>query len=496
MWRFSMHEFPMRQSLVHCLLRRGRSGLAVGFCFLPLWPASAEPLNPNPAGHGKLVPMTARDGGPAGQRALSLDSGTGRVLAIAGAAANVFVADPKVVQVRPASASALFVFGLIPGRTTIAAFDGGGHPLAQYDVTVRPSSYGAVSASEAIARALPDARAGVRGTPGGLVVTGEVATAADAEEALGIARSYATAGQTLQSELNVAASVTVGLKVRITEMTRQVTRALGVDWSTLGTIGRYTVNFATGNGVAATLSNVYNAKGISVDNVIEALAQDNLVHVLAEPNLTARSGESASFLVGGQFPIPVAQGGSSSNAISIVYEQYGVSLSFVPTVLSSGRISLHVRPEVSQLATSSAAGAITLSQGSGSLQIPALTIRRAETTVELGSGQSFAIAGLLQDSTTQANKYLPGLGDLPILGALFHSDNFEHDQTELVIIVTPYIVGSVGDPDALHSSGDGYVAPNDIERVLLLRQLGGGQQGSGGRTTSVSVPGDAGFIVR
>ena len=496
MRQLSLHEFPALRAAAHRPLRIACSGLAAGFCLLPFGPASAEPLDIDPAGHGRLVPMAAREDGAVGQRALSLDAGTGRVVAIAGAAANIFVADPKVVQVRPASASALFVFGLIPGHTTVAALDGTGHPVAQYDVIVRPSSYGAASASEAIARALPDAHASIRTTPAGLTVTGDVATAADAEEVVGIVRSYMTAGQTLENQLNVAGSVTVGLKVRITEMTRQVTRAIGVDWTAIGAIGKYAVGFATGNGVAATISNVYNNKGISIDNVIEALAQDNLVHVLAEPNLTARSGESASFLVGGQFPIPIAQSGGTSNVITVQYEQYGVSLSFVPTVLSSGRISLHVRPEVSELATSSAAGAITLAEGGGNLQIPALTVRRAETTVELGSGQSFAIAGLLQDNTTQTDKFLPGLGELPILGALFRSDSFQHNQTELVIIVTPYIVGSATDPDALHGSGDNYVAPNDIERVLLLRQLGGSKSGSGVRTASASVPGDAGFIVR
>ena len=161
----------------------------------------------------------------------------------------------------------------------------------------------------------------------------------------------------------------------------------------------------------------------------------------------------------------------------------------MPTVLSSGRISLHVRPEVSALATTAADGAVTLSQGSGSLQIPALTVRRAETTLELGSGQSFAIAGLLQDNTTQANNALPGLGEVPVLGALFRSDSYTHNQTELVIIVTPYIVGSVNDPDAVQAAGDHFKTPNDIERVLLLRQRGGG-------TPDVTVPGDAGFVVQ
>ncbi|MGI4800419.1 MAG: type II and III secretion system protein family protein, partial [Janthinobacterium lividum] len=378
---------------------------------------------------------------------------------------------------------------MAPGRTSVAALDASGRTILLFDVTVQPGTYQATSIDGAASQGLPDAQMSATPTANGVALNGRVSNPGDAERAILIAGDALLSSQKLDNGLEVASSATVGLKVRITEMTRQVTRDLGVDWSALGTIGKYAIDFATTNGVATTLKSVYGVKGLTVDTVLEALASDNLVHVLAEPNLTARSGESASFLVGGEYPIPVAQASSgSSNTISVDYKQYGVSLSFVPTVLSSGRISLHVRPEVSELATSASAGAVTLAEGSGSLSIPALTVRRAETTVELGSGQSFAIAGLLQDSTTQANNYLPGLGQLPILGALFRSDSFQHNQTELVIIVTPYIVGSASDPDTLQDAGGSYTPPNDIERVLLLRQHG--------QARPTPVPGDAGFIIR
>ena len=205
--------------------------------------------------------------------------------------------------------------------------------------------------------------------------------------------------------------------------------------------------------------------------------------MLAQPNLTAMSGETASFLVGGEFPIPVAQGGTNS-AISVEFKQYGIGLSFVPTVFSEDRIRLHVRPEVSQLST---VGAVTIN----GITIPSLTVRRADTTIELGSGQSFAIAGLLSDQTNQTGNAIPELGEVPILGALFHSDAFQRQETELVIIVTPYIIRPVSDPAALRLPTDGFRTPNDIERLLLMRQLGRGTPDVAPR-----VPGQAGFVVQ
>ena len=427
------------------------------------------------------------------QHAIVVEVGTGRVVTLPRVAANIFVADPKVAEVRPASARSLFVFGLSQGYTTIAALDPGGQTVGLFDVTIGVNSHEADGINRSLHAPVADSLAdtsGVTATPGtnGVVLHGAVSDPLQAMQAVATTSMNLQAGHKTLDALTVASSATVGLKVRITEMTRQVTRDLGVDWTAIGSIGRFALNFATGNGVASTVRSVYTGRNLSVDTVIEALATDNLVRVLAEPVLTARSGESASFLVGGEYPIPVEQSGNSSGAITIEYKDYGVSLSFVPTVLSSGRISLHVRPEVSELATSTSAGAVTLAESGSTLSIPALTVSRAETTIELGSGQSFAIAGLLQDSTTQANNFTPGLGEVPILGALFRSDSYQHNQTELVIIVTPYIVGSPGDPDLLRDAGAGYTPPNDLERVLLLRQHG--------RAPPPPVPGDAGFIIR
>ncbi|MFN4088477.1 MAG: type II and III secretion system protein family protein, partial [Alphaproteobacteria bacterium] len=209
-----------------------------------------------------------------------------------------------------------------------------------------------------------------------------------------------------------------------------------------------------GTGGANALYGLLSGSGIDLNSVVDALEDERLLTVLAEPNLTAMSGETASFLAGGEYPVPVPQDGG---AISIEYKKFGVSLSFKPTVLTDGRINLSVTPEVSQLTE---AGSVTLS----GFVIPALSTRRAETTIELGSGQSFAIAGLLQASQDQTVSKFPGLGDLPVIGPLFRSDVFQRGETELVIIVTPYIVRPVSQQMALPT--DGLVPPNDYERIF------------------------------
>jgi pilus assembly protein CpaC len=215
------------------------------------------------------------------------------------------------------------------------------------------------------------------------------------------------------------------------------------------------------------------------------------VHILAQPNLTAVSGEAASFLVGGEFPIPVAQ---QNNQVTIEFKQYGVSLAFIPTVSSDGLITLKVRPEVSQLSNQNA---VTLTAGNSVIVVPSLTVRRAETTVQLGSGESFAIAGLLQDSADVGGTGVPIAGDVPILGALFRSDKFQRNETELVIVVTPYLVHPVANPATLRLPTDGWTAPNDVERILLMRQTGFPSSGAGGANQPAPhVPGTAGFIVQ
>lgn len=430
---------------------------------------------------------------------ITLEAGSGRVVTLSGAAANVFAADPKVAEVRPASPTSLFIFGVTAGRTTVAALTAAGASVGQFDVVVRPSSHSATEAGAAIRRAMPGRDVKVEPTPDGVVLSGTVRNAADAEQAARLAQGFLTEKQGITNRLQVQAAVQVNLRVRIAEMSRNLTRELGVNWQALGSLGRYgAIGFATANPLTNLAANATrfgagyaksSATGSAdVNAVIDALSQDQLVRILAEPNLTTMSGEPASFLVGGEFPIPVAQ---EDEKTTIEFKQYGISLAFVPTVVSADRISIHVRPEVSQLSNE---GAIRFGAGNSSIQIPGLTVRRAETTVELGSGQSFAIAGLLQDNSRLGGLGLPFIGDIPILGSLFRSSSFQRNETELVIVVTPYIVRPVSDPAALQRPGDGWRPPSDLERILLLRQTPRDRVGAS--PAAVRIPGDAGFIIR
>ena len=425
------------------------------------------------------VSVAGRRGG------VAVEAGSGRIVTLGSAVNSVFTADPKVVDVRPASPTALFLFGVAPGKTTVAAMGANGNLVAQWDVVVRPSSYGASEASAALGRILPGRGIRVDPRTDGLVVRGSVANGAEAERVMATARGYATPKQTVENRLQVSGPAQVTLKVRVAEMSRTLTRQLGVNWQGLGQIGKYAVGFnliePLVNGIltSSTINARYTNRGVDINGVIDALSRDQLIHLLAEPTLTAMSGETASFLVGGEFPIPVASNPSNGiNTITVDFKQFGVSLAFVPTVLSDGQINLHVRPEVSELTTE---GAVVLNN----IQIPAIKVRRAETTVELGSGQSFAIAGLLSDSATMTGNGLPGLGDIPLLGALFRSDGFQRAETELVIVVTPYLTGPVNDARSLLTPTESWREPNDGERIFLLRQTG-------------SIPGsnNAGFVVR
>jgi pilus assembly protein CpaC len=432
----------------------------------------------------------------ADRRTLTIESGAGQVIELKSAATNVFVADPKVAEVRPASPTSLFVFGLGAGRTTVAAMDPAGHLISQYEVTVQPASFGATEAQAAITRLMPGSRVKAQAQAKGLLLSGRVNSPADAAQAMAIARGYLGENQVVENQLTIQSTIQVTLRVRIAEVNRQVIQNLGINWQALGTIGNIgklpalTLNAnvdtvqcgaTTGAGlVPLCLAGNFNG-------VIDALAQDNLAHILAEPNLTVMSGQQASFLVGGEFPIPVGQ---QQGQVTIEFKQYGVALAFVPTVFSDGRINIHVSPEVSQLTNQ---GSVQLTAGNSTIQIPALTVSRAETTVELGSGQSFAIAGLLQDSTTDGTNGLPYLKDIPVLGALFRSNAFQRNETELVILVTPFIVKPVNDEASLHLPTDGFTPPTDLERILLGRQIG---HPSASQPVRMTIPGDAGFIVQ
>ena len=459
-------------------------------CQLALAASAPDPVGAPAASNG-APQATANIVRLPAQNVITLDAGTGRVIQLSAGAASVFAADPKVAEVHPASATSLFIFGVAPGRTTIAALSAGGGPIAQYDVVVRPSHYGATEAEAAVSRLLPGASVHIETLQNGLAVSGQVKTAADADRVMQIVRGYLPAGQTVDNRLSVASSIQVNLRVRIAEMSRNLVRQLGVNWEALGnigTIGKFPVfpalTLNANKDLVTPIVNPFNplSLGGNFNALIDALAQDELVHILAQPNLAAVSGEAASFLVGGEFPIPVAQ---QNNQVTVEFKQFGVSLAFVPTVASDGQITLKVRPEVSQL-----------SAGTSVLVVPSI-VRRAETTVQLGSGESFAIAGLLQDSANVAGSGLPIMGDVPILGALFRSDKFQRNETELVIVVTPYIVRPTGNPTALRLPTDGWQPPSDLERILLLRQSAR-QTGSPVAASQASphIPGNAGFIVQ
>ena len=427
-----------------------------------------------------------------------VEAGAGKVITLANPVANIFVADPKIAEVRPASATALFIFGLSPGRTTIAMMDADGKVLAEYDLNVQPSSFAAKQAQAAIERLLPNSHVKVQAHGKGLMLSGSVKSPTDAAQALAIAKGFATDGGPVDNEMSIDAPLQVTLSVRIAQMSRNVVRNLGINWSAISSFGNIaTLPAATLNANGSALTCAAGAAatggagaagacpGLGFSGVIDALAKDNLAHVLAEPNLTVVSGQPASFQVGGEYPIPVSQG---QGAVTISYKNFGVQLSFLPTVLSDGRINLHVKPEVSEL---SSVNSVSITSGTSTIVVPSLTTRRADTTVELGSGESLAIAGMLQQETNDNGSGLPGIGDIPYVGALAHDNQMNRTETELVIVVTPYIVRPVSNPNALRLPTDGYKPPSDMERLLLMRQVAKQRP-----PVPVSIPGSAGFIVQ
>ncbi len=456
--------------MVMTFLARAAIAVLAFAATVPAAQADGMPVSPNRAAAAPRA--AAADPAP---RWVGLEAGTGRVFRTHGTIASLFAADPKVVEVRPASHNSVFIFGVGIGRTTVAALDEAGDTLAQYDIVVRPSSFGASEAAASVRHSVPDANVQFSDTPDGMVVSGQVPSPAAAEQVAMTARSYAGDKGMVDNRTSVTSSVQVTLRVRIAEISRTITRQLGINWTALANFGHWGAAAAVIDGLSQTsnmpnvLAGAFHDGTSSINMVLDLLAQDQLITMLAEPNLTARSGEMASFLAGGEYPIPVA---AQNNQITVSFKQYGVSLAFVPTVLSDGRISLHVHPEVSELTT---VGAVSVPVGTSvfgtdTVTIPAITVRRADTTVELGSGQSFAVAGLLTANSTMNARGLPYVGEIPVIGALFKSDLFQRDQSELVIVVTPYIVRPVGSPGQLSVPTDGFVPAGDVDRVLLLRQ--------------------------
>ncbi len=463
---------------------------AAGFCLaalpagLPAFAQDAPASAPNP-------PVASPQPRPVFS-GISVAKGAGKLITLPRAAANIFAADPSIVEVRPASPNTLFVFGKGVGETTIVATDAAGANIAQYTVSVGPSNFPADQLDSKAQLSAPGGNVRTESETGGLVVRGTVQTPQQANDVINQAKLVAP-GTPVINDLQVAEPIQVELKVRIATMSRTVTRQLGINWSSLGStgvsVGKFLLAGATNTGAPSISGNVPSSVGVTFpggtfEGVIDALASDNLAHVLAQPTLTTLSGTQASFQVGGQFPIPVS---AANGVVSISFKNFGVLLTFTPTVFADGRISLQVAP---QLSTTSSANAVTVGTGSSStISVPSLNVTQASTTVILGSGQGMAIAGLLEDTSNETDNAVPGLGEIPLLGALFRGDSFSRVQQEMVITVTPYLVNPVDHPGLLASPDDGWTPPNDLQRLLLLHDSGTQQ------ATSI-IPGDAGFIVQ
>ncbi len=410
-------------------------------------------------------------------REIQIEINTGELIRLSGPAASVFVANPDIADIQAPTADTLMIFGRKPGRTSVYALNMQGQSLAAISVRV---THDLTDLRQLISVQVPDSAITVSSTPQGIVLSGQADNPAQANRVRELARKFAVSDKDdVLDNMSITGSTQVNLRIRVAEITRQAVKRLGINWGAIISNGTFALGLLTGRAftaaavapgllplvlaapqfgqnseVPSTIFGGVQSRNASINAAIDLLASEGLVTILAEPNITAISGEQATFLAGGEFPIPVAQ---QNNTISIEFKRFGVSVEFNPTVLSRDRISMKVRPEVSEL---SDRGAVTI----GGLRIPGLTVRRAETTVELGSGQSFAMAGLFSTTMATEASRTPGLGDLPIIGVLFRSDRFQNNESELVIIVTPYIVRPVSDRQ-LASPADGLKINSDLEQL-------------------------------
>nr|WP_233272726.1 type II and III secretion system protein family protein [Paraburkholderia acidisoli] len=406
---------------------------------------------------------------------LAVGTGKGVMLRLPAPATAVFVADPDIADVHVPNSQAVFVLGKKAGSTTLYALGANNKTILQRTVVVNTDID---ALHDMLATRFPALTLHVEAAPGSLLVAGQVPSAADADAVVQTLKPYLHDKESLINRLTVTRSMQVNLHVRIAEVDRTVTQQFGVNWSAVGGMwGNFIGGMLSGRTIQDT-SGVYQiassnafstllgfkAGKTNIQALIDALDQEGLITMLAEPNLTAMSGETASFLAGGEFPIPVSQSGSSGGSIGVEFKPFGVSLNFTPTVLSDNRISLKVNPEVSQIDS-------TASITTNGISIPGLSVRRLSTTVELGSGQSFAIGGLLTSDSSDTLAALPGIGTLPVLGKLFSSRQYQDKKTELVVIITPYLVNPT-DGNRLRTPLDTLISPSGDIEYGVQRSLG------------------------
>ncbi|WFP65760.1 MULTISPECIES: type II and III secretion system protein family protein [unclassified Mesorhizobium] len=394
---------------------------------------------------GVLLALLFTIGGAAAQNAsplpskpsLDLPVGQGRLLRFNEPVESVLVADTTIADLQIVSPSLVYVFGLKPGLTNLIAITADERIEATAQFRVTPDITPAAEAKHAMQ---PNSATNLHIFGTRIAITGEARGVDEAKDLDNVARTFSPPEQPPLNNMTVQGSQQVNIRVRFAEVSRTELQSYGVDWSVGYKSGGFEFNMFQDNGVPSGGDGNFGlslnqAHGLNFDVLIEALQRNGVVKILAEPNLTAVTGQTANFLAGGEIPVPIAQG---SDVTTIQYKPFGVSLGFTPTLIGRNRIALHVQPEVSSLSDSGSVSA-------NGFAMPSFVVRRADTTVEVASGQTFAIAGLFQQRTSRNLEKFPVLGDVPVLGPLFQSQRFQHEETELVILITPYLVAPVRD---------------------------------------------------
>ncbi|QOG19356.1 pilus assembly protein CpaC [Bradyrhizobium arachidis] len=427
---------------------------------------------------------------------MSLGVGKSFVIDLSRDTKDVLVADPKIANVVLRSAQRAYIIGAAVGQTNVVFFDAAGQPIVAYDIAVKRDLNGVRAA---LKQALPAAYIQIDGVGDGVILTGIAATPLEAQQANDIAARLTGGADKVVNSITVRGRDQVMLKVTVAEVSREIVKQLGVDLSTSLSSGTSVVSLTNANPFTAYGKNLVDGNNVSLSAggttaTLRAMEKAGVVRTLAEPTLTAISGEAATFISGGEFPVPAGYSCDPTTHVcttQISFKKFGMSLSFTPVVLAEGRISLHLTTEVSDLSNENS---ITLSQAvsdttTNSLTVPSIKTRRAESTLEIPSGGSMAIAGLIQDQTKRAVNGLPGLMQVPLLGALFRSQDFVNNQTELVVLVTPYLVRAVS-PRELSRPDDGFVAASDPQANLIgnISRIYGRTGPAGGHH------GDIGFI--
>jgi pilus assembly protein CpaC len=459
-----------------------RATLLAGLILLLCPGAAVMAGGPTVAGDQQPIIVAASD---FGSRAVALGVGKSVVIDLPRDIKDVLVADPTIANAVVRTSRRAFIIGVKPGQTNVFFFDSEGKQMAGFDIAVTRDLNGIRAA---IRQVLPDADIRVEGIGEGVILSGTASSQAEAQQAFDIAirllngssATAVSAGEKVVNAIVVRGRDQILLKVTVAEVERDVIKQLGINLTGSLGYGTAVLNFNNNNPFSVlgqSLSGSSITGGWSNIRVtLQAMEQAGVIHTLAEPSLTAISGETATFVAGGEFP--VLSGFSCSTASSapgtpsvcqpaIEYKKFGVSLNFTPVVLSEGRISLKVLTEVSDLSSNNSI-TIVVPNTTQTVNVPSIRTRRAETTVEIPSGGSLAMAGMIQNQTKQNINGLPGLAELPILGALFRSRDYLNQQTELMVLVTPYVVRAVAQKD-LSRPDDGFADPSDPATVLLGR---------------------------